>query len=83
VRYKGLAKNTAQLHTLFALANLMIAKRRLLALNGASCVLNRTKGTEMAERRKKARGFGLVWQKSRPVVEKCRGLAIGGASEIS
>ncbi len=34
VRYKGLAKNTAQLHTLFALANLMIAKRRLLALDG-------------------------------------------------
>jgi transposase, IS5 family len=34
VRYKGLAKNTAQLHTLFALANLMIAKRRLLAVDG-------------------------------------------------
>ena len=34
VRYKGLEKNTAQLHTLFALANLMIAKRRLLALDG-------------------------------------------------
>lgn len=33
VRYKGLAKNTAQLHTLFALANLVIAKRRLLALH--------------------------------------------------
>ena len=33
VRYKGLEKNTAQLHTLFALANLMIAKRKLLALN--------------------------------------------------
>jgi len=33
VRYKGLAKNTVQLHTLFALANLMIAKRGLLALN--------------------------------------------------
>jgi transposase, IS5 family len=30
VRYRGLAKNTAQLHTLFALANLLIAKRRLL-----------------------------------------------------
>jgi hypothetical protein len=30
VRYKGLAKNTAQLHTLFGLANLMIAKRILL-----------------------------------------------------
>ncbi|MBK1641730.1 IS5/IS1182 family transposase, partial [Chromatium okenii] len=26
VRYKGLAKNTAQLKTLFALANLLIAK---------------------------------------------------------
>jgi Transposase and inactivated derivatives, IS5 family len=33
VRYKGLDKNTAQLHTLFALANLMLAKRGLLALN--------------------------------------------------
>jgi IS5 family transposase len=31
VRYRGLAKNTAQLFTLFALANLMIAKRWLLA----------------------------------------------------
>ncbi len=31
VRYRGLAKNTAQLYTLFALANLVIAKRSLLA----------------------------------------------------
>jgi len=30
VRYRGLAKNTAQLHTLFALANLVLAKRQLL-----------------------------------------------------
>jgi IS5 family transposase len=30
-RYRGLAKNTAQLHTLFALANLVIAKVPLLA----------------------------------------------------
>ena len=38
VRYKGLAKNTVQLFTLFGLANLLIAKRRLFALNahGAS-----------------------------------------------
>jgi IS5 family transposase len=38
VRYKGLAKNTAQLFTLFGLANLLITKRRLFALNtqGAS-----------------------------------------------
>ena len=31
VRYRGLAKNTAQLHTLFALANLYQARPRLLA----------------------------------------------------
>jgi IS5 family transposase len=31
VRYRGLAKNTAQLMSLFALANLVIAKRALLA----------------------------------------------------
>lgn len=38
VRYRGLAKNTAQLYTLFGLANLLIAKRRLFALDtqGAS-----------------------------------------------
>ena len=30
-RYRGLAKNLAQLHTLFALANLLMAKRTLLA----------------------------------------------------
>jgi IS5 family transposase len=33
-RYRGLAKNTAQLHSLFALANLFIARRRLL---GGAC----------------------------------------------
>ncbi len=38
VRYRRLAKNTVQLMNLFGLANLMIAKRRLLGLNaqGAS-----------------------------------------------
>ena len=38
VRYRGLAKNAAQLFTLFGLANLLIAKRRLFALHaqGAS-----------------------------------------------
>jgi len=29
VRYRGLAKNTAQLHTLFALANLWLVRRKL------------------------------------------------------
>jgi IS5 family transposase len=31
VRYRGLEKNTAQLFTLFGLANLVLAKSRLLA----------------------------------------------------
>jgi len=36
--YKGLAKNEAQLFSLFGLANLVIAKRQLMALHtrGAS-----------------------------------------------
>ena len=32
VRYRGIKKNTAQLHTLFALANLVIARKRLLSV---------------------------------------------------
>ena len=37
-RYRGMAKNAAQLLTLFGLANLMLAKRRLMAFHaqGAS-----------------------------------------------
>ena len=34
VRFKGLAKNTAQVVTLFALANLYLARKRLLATTG-------------------------------------------------
>jgi len=34
VRYKGLAKNTAQLFSLFGLANLVFARRLLLASEG-------------------------------------------------
>ena len=34
VQYRGLAKNTAQLHTLFALCNLWIARRHLLDAQG-------------------------------------------------
>ena len=34
VRYRGLTKNTAQLHTLFALTNLWLARRQLMALDG-------------------------------------------------
>jgi IS5 family transposase len=33
-RYRGLAKNHAQLYSLFGLANLVLAKRRLLAIHG-------------------------------------------------
>jgi IS5 family transposase len=32
VRYRGLRKNTAQLHILFALANLVMARRALLGV---------------------------------------------------
>ena len=32
VRYRGLSKNTAQLMSLFALANLFLARRSLLAV---------------------------------------------------
>lgn len=34
VRYRGLAKNTAQLHTLFALSNLWMARLQLMAVQG-------------------------------------------------
>ena len=34
VRYRGLAKNTAQLHTLFALSNLWMARKKLELLMG-------------------------------------------------
>ena len=34
LRFRGLAKNTAQIVTLFALSNLWQARRRLLALTG-------------------------------------------------
>ncbi|KVO30653.1 transposase [Burkholderia ubonensis] len=36
VRYKGLLKNTAQLFSLFALANLVIARNRLRSIHGRS-----------------------------------------------
>jgi IS5 family transposase len=32
VRYRGLAKNTAQVVTLFALSNLWMARKRLMAM---------------------------------------------------
>ena len=34
LRYRGLVKNTAQIHTLFALSNLWMVRRRLLAMQG-------------------------------------------------
>jgi transposase, IS5 family len=36
VRYKGLARNTAQLFSLFALANLVMARKRLCPVHGSS-----------------------------------------------
>jgi IS5 family transposase len=37
VRFRGLAKNTAQVLTLFALSNIFQARRRLLAITGEVC----------------------------------------------
>mgnify|MGYP001766214080 CR=1 FL=1 len=34
VRFRGLAKNTSHLLTLFALSNLWMARKRLLAMTG-------------------------------------------------
>jgi len=34
VRYRGLAKNTAQIVTLFALSNLWMARRQLMGVQG-------------------------------------------------
>jgi len=34
MRYRGLAKNTAQLVTLFALSNLWMARRKLMEMHG-------------------------------------------------
>jgi IS5 family transposase len=34
VRFRGLAKNTAHVITLFALSNLWMARRKILALTG-------------------------------------------------
>jgi IS5 family transposase len=35
VRYRGLARNTAQVLTLFALSNLWMARRQLLSATGS------------------------------------------------
>lgn len=44
VRYRGLAKNTAQLHTLFALSNLWMVRRTLLQGARDECVRSGRKG---------------------------------------
>ena len=39
VRYRGMKKNTQQLHTLFALANLWMARVRLLVTNQSKSMM--------------------------------------------
>ena len=60
VRYKGLAKNTAQLFTLFGLANLLIVKRWLFAFNAQGAP------TEMGGMRKFAETGGGNQPNTRP-----------------
>lgn len=38
VRYRGLAKNTAQVMTLFALSNLWMKRKQLLPIAGGVCL---------------------------------------------
>ena len=52
VRYRGLAKNTAQLHTLFALSNLWMVRRTLLQkMCGDECVCKGLEGRESGRNR--------------------------------
>ncbi len=44
VRYRGLAKNAGQLNVLFALSNLWMARKRLLAMTGKVRPVNGKKG---------------------------------------
>jgi hypothetical protein len=78
VRYRGLAKNTAQLFTLFALANLMIAKRWLLAPWRGRCVRHRVSGSTEVERRALCGvSGGLSWFRIYPTLDVDRGLLSG------
>jgi len=49
-RYRGLAKNMAQLLTLFGMANLLLARKRLIAIHGPRCVLNRENGDAISKK---------------------------------
>ncbi len=61
VRYKGLVKNTAQLFSLFGLANLVLARKLLLAsLAGEQSVLSAQSAPEMARNERKAWRSWLV-----------------------
>lgn len=57
VRFRGLQKNTAHLLTLFALSNLWMARRQLMAMQGAV----RRRRHKGAERRPKP-----TWDASKP-----------------
>ena len=46
VRYRGLAKNTAQVVTLPALSNLWMARRRLIGIAGMSASVMPESGSE-------------------------------------
>ena len=43
VKYRGLPKDTAQLHTLFALGNLWMARHRLLQVKQLACAYSMSK----------------------------------------
>lgn len=51
VRFRGLAKNTTQLHTLFALPNLWMMRRTLLQELRGACVCMWPEGREAGRKR--------------------------------
>jgi IS5 family transposase len=53
VRFRGVAKNTAQVLTLFALSNLFQARRRLLAMTGEVCTQGAGSGGKAGESARK------------------------------
>ena len=55
VRNRGRKKNTAQLHTLFALSNLWMARKALMKARRPECACKRPKGRQTGSRRDKTR----------------------------
>lgn len=70
VRFRGLAKNTAHVITLFALSNLWMARRRLLAMIGALRPQFGTRGKNRPEKAERPLDLHLLTS-NRSVANDC------------